>query len=105
MYTLPKGGETPLHRAASGGEVAAIRILVEAGADVNAQRENGDMPLCLAAKSTETAAVRMLLEIGEEVCISDAAYKSIFYQDLWYQLETRETELLSEANRRWKGKG
>ena len=45
----------------------------------------------------------MLLEIGEEVCISDAAYKSIFYQDLWYQLETRETELLSEANRRWKG--
>ena len=94
-------GNTPLHLAASDGNVAAIRTLLEAGADVSAQDRKGNTPLHLAASDGNVAAIRMLLEIGEEVCISDAALKSI----IWYQLETRERELLSEANRRWKGKG
>ena len=100
--SVHKSGETPLHWAARGGEVAAIRTLVEAGADVNGQDRDGDTPLSLAAKYMAIAAVRMLLEVGEEVCISDHAHRYIA-PHFWNEFKTRE--LLSKANRRWKGKG
>ena len=38
-------GETPLHRAAAFGDAAAIRMLLGAGAAVDARDANGDSPL------------------------------------------------------------
>ena len=38
-------GETALHKAAQGGEVAALKILIGAGADLNAQDNDGKTAL------------------------------------------------------------
>jgi hypothetical protein len=38
-------GETPLHRAAAFGEVETIRLLIAAGAIIDAKDANGDTPL------------------------------------------------------------
>jgi uncharacterized protein len=42
-------GETPLHRAAAFGEVETIRLLLDAGAIVDAKDANGDTPLSWAS--------------------------------------------------------
>jgi ankyrin repeat protein len=42
-------GETPLHAAAAAGSVDVVRMLLGAGADARACRENGDTPLHRAA--------------------------------------------------------
>jgi ankyrin repeat protein len=42
-------GETPLHRAAAFGEVETIRLLINAGAIVDAKDANGDTPLSWAS--------------------------------------------------------
>jgi ankyrin repeat protein len=42
-------GETPLHRAAAFGEVETIRLLIDAGAAVDAKDAHGDTPLSWAS--------------------------------------------------------
>jgi ankyrin repeat protein len=42
-------GETPLHRAAAFGEVETIRMLIDAGAVIDAKDVNGDTPLSWAS--------------------------------------------------------
>ena len=42
-------GETPLHRAAAFGNVGAIQMLLEAGADKTLKDANGDTPLAWAS--------------------------------------------------------
>lgn len=42
-------GETPLHRAAAFGTETAIRLLIEAGAQLDAKDVNGDSPLTWAS--------------------------------------------------------
>ena len=43
-------GMTPLHLAAWSGKVEVTRLLLEAGANVNASSDNGDTPLILACQ-------------------------------------------------------
>ena len=62
-----KDGQTPLHRAASGGNTKKIRQLLEAGADVNAKDKAGETPLHRAAWHGHTGAVRLLLEAKADV--------------------------------------
>ena len=64
-------GATPLHMAASGGQVeilpnagAIVEILLKAGADVNIQDTDGDTPLHYAAYKGHTEAVEALLNAG-----------------------------------------
>lgn len=61
-------GDTPLHAAASNGNVEIARQLIEAGADVNRRTEidGGDTPLLSAAFSGEPETVRFLLEHGAD---------------------------------------
>jgi ankyrin repeat protein len=48
--------------ASTRGATDAIKILVEAGADVNAKSDNGTTPLIQAASNNRLEAIRLLLE-------------------------------------------
>lgn len=54
-------GETPLHRAAAFGSEAAIRLLLDAGADLTAKDAHGDTPLGWASWHLRPAEVLRLL--------------------------------------------
>jgi len=58
-------GETPLHRAAAFGNEEDIRLLLDAGAAVDAQDANGDTPLSWASWHLRPGAVLGLLCYGD----------------------------------------
>jgi len=58
------GGQTPLHLAASGGHLEALRLLLGAGAAVDAVDGSGNTALAAAASEGSTGAVRLLLNAG-----------------------------------------
>ena len=60
-------GVTPLQQSASRGNVANIRCLLDAGADVNEPRSDGTTALIRAAHEGHIEAVRLLLEKGADV--------------------------------------
>ena len=64
-------GGGPLHRAADNCDTEALRMLLEAGADVNAQDNNGVTPLHRAARIGKVAAIPRLLESGADVNAQD----------------------------------
>ncbi|MEO1088521.1 MAG: ankyrin repeat domain-containing protein, partial [Acidobacteriota bacterium] len=55
---------TPLHSAASAGEVSAIDFLLSQGAKVDAQNTDGGTPLLEACKASKPEAVDRLLKAG-----------------------------------------
>lgn len=54
----------PLHSAAASGDTEVVRLLVEAGADVDATQEGGFTPLHAVAQNGDDEAVEILLEAG-----------------------------------------
>jgi ankyrin repeat protein len=64
--------ETPLHCAASGGEVAIAEQLVAAGANVNARDKDQATPLHNAAAFENVRIARLLLEHGADPTLTDA---------------------------------
>jgi len=63
----PDGGSTPLIVAALYGNTEAARLLVEAGADMNATSREGDTALHVASFFCHGEIVALLLENGAEV--------------------------------------
>ena len=63
---LNKPGWTPLHYAATSGQVAIIRLLLEHHAYIDAGSPNGSTPLMMAAMYGTPAAVKVLLEAGAD---------------------------------------
>lgn len=57
-----EGGWTPLHDAALDDDVAAIKALLDAGADVDAKAEEDLTPLHSAAFAGHPAVIRALFE-------------------------------------------
>lgn len=57
-------GETPLHVAAAWGDLSAIKLLVHAGADLDARGDIGYTPLHEAAEQGHSDAVALLIELG-----------------------------------------
>ena len=61
-----KTGWTPLHYAASNGNMAIISLLLENNAYIDAESPNGTTPLMMAAMYGTPAAVKLLLEEGAD---------------------------------------
>jgi ankyrin repeat protein len=60
-------GLTPLHKACFNGKVAVISLLLEKGANVNAQSKYGSTPLDSACYNGYDAVVALLLENGADI--------------------------------------
>src|SRR5262245_20865479 len=69
-----KDGSTPLHCAIWKGHQAAVALLLEAGADVNAHNENdhwGTTPLHAAAHANQSAIAQLLIDRGANLNARD----------------------------------
>ena len=64
-------GWTALLRAASKGQEAIVRLLVEEGADIEARSSNGSTALMCAAEGTYESVVELLLNSGANVHAED----------------------------------
>lgn len=61
-----KTGWTPLHYAASTGQVNVIKLLIEEHAYIDAESPNGSTPLMLASMYGSPESVRLLLDEGAD---------------------------------------
>lgn len=66
---IHKDGWSPLHYAASGPSVAAVRLLLDKGAPIDARSANGSTPLMMAARYGEEKSVLLLVERGADMSI------------------------------------
>lgn len=57
-------GDTPLHTVCAWGELDPVNVLLEAGADINADGEHGATPIFNAVASNSLDLVKMLLARG-----------------------------------------
>src|SRR5437870_4258579 len=65
---LLPGGETALHLAAAAGNAQAVRVLLQAGAEVEARAQNGRAPLDYALRlGSATEAGEALVEAGAQL--------------------------------------
>jgi hypothetical protein len=71
LHSMTSSDETPLHLAASCGNLGLLEQLVERGADLDAQTKDGETPLMYAARKFLPAAVRCLLGLGARVHVED----------------------------------
>ena len=77
VFEVMQGGYTPLLFAARRGDVASARLLVAAGADVDAAAASGTSPLVVAAHSGHGALAAFLLEAGADPGAADAGYAAL----------------------------
>ena len=75
--TVPHGGSTPLLFASRQGALASARLLVEAGADVNAAAADGTRALVTAAHSGHGTLARLLVEAGADPNHAASGYTAL----------------------------
>ena len=63
---VQKDGWSPLHYAATGGNVAIVKLLLSKGAALEARSPNGSTPLMMAARYGNEEAVDALLAAGAD---------------------------------------
>jgi ankyrin repeat protein len=84
-----KGGMTPLLYAARDGRLAAARMLVAAGADIELAEANGIRPLLMAVLNNNLMVARVLLDHGADVNADDFWGRS----PLWAAVEYRNLDM------------
>ncbi|MDB5757904.1 MAG: hypothetical protein JWM30_1193, partial [Burkholderia sp.] len=71
---------TLLGRAARGGDLPMIKILVELGANIHLRSPNGDVPIVAAAKAGQWPACAELLSLGAMPVMGDnKGYPALYY--------------------------
>lgn len=70
-YTRARTGDMPLHIAAINGNLRAIVLLLEEGADLNARGEGGMTPLHYAVQMEQVEAIKLLLEQNADHTMTD----------------------------------
>ena len=66
-----KDGQSPLHWMATLGDTGGIRLLLEAGADINSTDNSGNTPLHEAVVWRQTSAARIFIESGADVLVKN----------------------------------
>jgi ankyrin repeat protein len=66
-----KTGWTPLHYAASKGQTAVIRLLLDNSAYIDAESPNGTTPLMMAAMYGSPESVKLLIEEGADTSMKN----------------------------------
>ena len=87
------GGMTPLMYAARDGSLDAARVLVEAGAALNATDPNGMTPLMLAITNGKIPVAQLLVDKGADVRAADWYGRTA----LWAAVEIRNLDMRSGA--------
>jgi uncharacterized protein len=77
VFTVLRGGSTPLLFAARVGDIESARLLMAAGADVNDALPDGVSALVLAAHSGHGALGALLLEKGANPNAAEAGYTAL----------------------------
>ena len=83
-----KDGSTPLHCAVWKGHQQVVALLLEAGADVNAQNENdhwGTTPLHAAAHANQAAIAQLLIDHGADVQATDREGRTPMFHTTFHQ--------------------
>ncbi len=83
-------GDTPLHTVCSWGEVSLAKVLLDAGADVNALGDHGCTPLFNAVIGRNPELVKALLASGADPAIGTFDGRSV----LEYALNVRAPEAI-----------
>ena len=81
--TLDSSGSTPLHVAASNGHAEVVALLLEKGADPNAQNRLEVTPLHMAAKNGHLPVVEMLVAHGADVNARQCANQTALHLANW----------------------
>jgi len=68
---INKPGWTPLHYAATTGQISIIKVLLDKSAFIDAQSPNGTTPLMMAAMYGSTEAVKLLLDEGADIAMKN----------------------------------
>src|SRR5688572_11718635 len=87
------GGMTPLMYAARDGSLDAARVLVEAGAALNATDPNGMTPLMMAITNGKIPVAQLLVDKGADVRAADWYGRT----PLWAAVEIRNLDMRSGA--------
>ena len=76
---LPPGGLTPLLFAARDGKVASVKVLLDAGADINLVDPDRHTPLILALTNGQFDVAGLLIERGADVNMEDKVGQTALY--------------------------
>lgn len=69
VHSRGRDGQTPLHWMATLGDVVGIRLLLDAGAAIDAMDTNGNTPLHEAVSCRHAPAAQLLFARGANACI------------------------------------
>lgn len=90
------GGETTLHLAAWQGQESVVRLLLDHGAEVDAQNKHGRTALHLATLRAHEGVVRLLLERGADVNLRDLSGRATLI--LWAMKDSKFWNITAERN-------
>jgi ankyrin repeat protein len=88
-------GNTPLHWAANWGFLEGVRLLLEYGADINAQNTDGETPLHRALRGSrkeQAETLEFLLEHGADPNIADHGGSTPLFLAGWDNMEAERAE-------------
>ena len=71
LHTMTNTDESPLHLAVAGKQLLLVELLLDKGADVDAQNRDGETCLMYACRMAQAAMVRLLLARGAQMSTQD----------------------------------